>query len=69
MRATRGHLCAFGARRNLHRLIVAIKEAGLEYCDLLMWIYGNGMPKSRNIGRAVNAHMIMRMNGQAGKQP
>ena len=49
-----GHLLAFSASRNYHRMGVAIEDAGFEIRDQLMWIYGSGFPKSHNIGKAVD---------------
>lgn len=51
-----GHLVAFGAPRTYHRLAVAIEDAGFEIRDSLHWIYGSGMPKGQNIGKAVDRH-------------
>ena len=45
-----GHLLAFSASRNYHRMAVAIEDAGFEIRDQLMWIYGSGFPKSLNLG-------------------
>ena len=50
-----GHLLAFSASRNYHRMAVAIEDAGFEIRDQIMWIYGSGFPKSHNIGKAVDA--------------
>ena len=49
-----GHLLAFSASRNYHRMTVAIEDAGFEIRDQLMWIYGSGFPKSYNIGKGVD---------------
>ena len=49
-----GHLLAFSASRNYHRMAVAIEDAGFEIRDQIMWIYGSGFPKSLNIGKAVD---------------
>ena len=49
-----GHLLAFSASRNYHRLAVAIEDAGFEIRDQIMWIYGSGFPKSLNIGKGVD---------------
>lgn len=49
-----GHLLAFSASRNYHRMAVAIEDAGFEIRDQLMWIYGSGFPKSHNIGKNVD---------------
>lgn len=50
-----GHLLAFSASRNYHRMAVAIEDAGFEIRDQIMWIYGSGFPKSHNIGKAIDA--------------
>lgn len=44
------HLLAFGGPRTYHRMACAVEEAGFEVRDQLMWIYGQGFPKSRNLG-------------------
>lgn len=50
-----GHVLAFGATRLWHRLAVAIEEAGFEIRDSIAWMYGQGFPKSMDIGKAVTA--------------
>ena len=45
-----GHILAFSASRNYHRMAVAIEDAGFEIRDQIMWIYGSGFPKSHNLG-------------------
>lgn len=49
-----GHLVAFGAPRTFHRLVAGIEDAGLEVRDQVLWLYGQGLPKSRRLpgGRA-----------------
>lgn len=49
-----GHLLAFGGSRTYHRIAVAIEDAGFELRDTIQWIYGSGMPKSMNIGLALD---------------
>lgn len=49
-----GHLVAFAASRNSHRMTCAIEDAGFEIRDSLIWIYGTGFPKSLNIGKAID---------------
>lgn len=41
-------LVAFGGSRTHHRVACAIEDAGWEIRDTIMWIYGQGFPKSRN---------------------
>jgi site-specific DNA-methyltransferase (adenine-specific) len=50
-----GHLVAFGAPRNYHRLAVAIEDSGFEVRDLLAWIYASGFPKNHRTARTMNA--------------
>lgn len=44
-----GHLVAFGGPRTYHRMVCAIEDAGFEIRDCLMWVYGQGFPKSLNL--------------------
>ena len=47
-------LAAFGSPRTFHRLACGVEDAGLEIRDTLMWLYAEGMSKSRHYpgGRA-----------------
>ena len=45
------HLLAFGGTRTFHRLATAIEDAGWEIRDTIMWVYGSGFPKSKNLAR------------------
>jgi len=45
------HLLAFGGTRTHHRLMVAIEDAGWEIRDCLMWLHGQGFPKSQNVAK------------------
>lgn len=47
------HLLAFGGNRQHHRLFVGIEDAGFEIRDTMTFLYGNGLPKSRNIEAAL----------------
>lgn len=44
-----GHFAAFGAPRTFHRLCCGVEDAGFELRDVLLWLYGTGMPKSRRL--------------------
>jgi len=46
-----GHILIFGASRTFHRLVCAVEDSSLRIKDQLMWLYGQGMPKSHNIGK------------------
>lgn len=45
------YIAIFGASRTFHRLTCAVEDSGLIIRDVLMWLYGQGMPKSSNIGK------------------
>ncbi|MGH2941296.1 MAG: DNA-methyltransferase [Solirubrobacteraceae bacterium] len=44
-----GHVVSFGAPRTAHHLACGIEQAGLELRDTLLWLFGQGFPKSRNL--------------------
>lgn len=46
-----GHLLAFSGSRTYHRMTCAIEDAGLEIRDQIMWVYGSGFPKSRDVSK------------------
>ena len=52
-----GHLIAFSASKNYHRMAVAIENAGFEIRDQIMWLYGSGFPKSLNIGKVIDKRL------------
>lgn len=45
-----GHLLAFGGTRTWHRIATAIEDAGFEIRGSVAWLYGQGFPKSMNVG-------------------
>lgn len=47
-------LLAFGGSRTHHRLMCAIEDAGFEIADCIMWLYGQGFPKSLDIAKAID---------------
>jgi site-specific DNA-methyltransferase (adenine-specific) len=49
-----GHLLAFGGTRTHHRLACAIEDAGFDVRDCLMWLYGQGFPKSLDVSKAID---------------
>lgn len=49
-----GHLVAFGAPKNYHRLACAIEDAGFEIRDSLMWVFSSGFPKSLDVSKAID---------------
>ena len=52
-----GYLLSFGGSRTYHRMTCAIEDAGFEIRDMIEWIYGQGFPKSHNVGKAYDKLM------------
>jgi DNA modification methylase len=48
-----GHILSFAGSRTYHRMAVRIEDAGFEIRDQIMWVYGSGFPKSRDIGKDI----------------
>lgn len=46
-----GYLLAFGGSRTFHRIACAIEDAGFEIRDTIMWLYGQGFPKSMSLSK------------------
>lgn len=44
-----GHMLAFGAPRQYHRLAAGIEDAGFEVRDCVGWVFASGYPKSHNL--------------------
>jgi site-specific DNA-methyltransferase (adenine-specific) len=49
-----GHMLTFGGSRTFHRMACAIEDAGFQIRDSIMWLYGSGFPKSKNIALAID---------------
>jgi DNA modification methylase len=49
-----GHLLAFAGTRTQDLMALGLRIAGFEIRDLVAWIYGSGMPKIHNIGKAID---------------
>jgi DNA modification methylase len=49
-----GHALVACGTRTQHRMVVNLEDAGFEIRDIIMWVYGQGWPKSLSIGKAVD---------------
>ena len=49
-----GHLLAFSGTRTSHRMVGAIEDAGFEIRDSIVWLTGQGFPKSLDVGKAID---------------
>jgi DNA modification methylase len=54
-----GYLLAFGGTRTVHRIAVAIEDAGWEIRDQIAWIYANGMPKGRTTLKPAHEPIVL----------
>lgn len=43
------HILSCGGTRTYHRMVVALEDIGLEIRDAILWIYGGGFPKGKNV--------------------
>lgn len=46
-----GHIIAFGGTRTMHRLTVALEDAGFEIRDTIHWCYWSGFPKGMDLSK------------------
>jgi site-specific DNA-methyltransferase (adenine-specific) len=44
----------FGGTRTFHRMVCNVEDAGFLPCDLAVWMYGSGFPKSHDISKAID---------------
>jgi hypothetical protein len=44
-----GFMLAFRAPRTFHRLVAGVEDSGLEVRDQVLWLYAQGIPKSRRL--------------------
>ena len=49
-----GHMLVFGGTRTYHRMAVGVEDAGFELRDTVMWCYGSGFPKSRDVSKDID---------------
>jgi site-specific DNA-methyltransferase (adenine-specific) len=54
-----GILLAFGGSRTYHRLASAIEDAGFVIQDQIMWLYGSGFPKRRDMLKPAHEPVVM----------
>lgn len=51
------HALVFGGTRTHHRLMVGMEDGGLVIRDCLIWMYGQGFPKSLDVSKAVDTEL------------
>lgn len=55
-----GYLLSFASARTYHRIASSIEDAGFEIKDQIMWVYGQGMPKGKNLKPAHEPIVVAR---------
>jgi len=55
-----GHLLSFSSARTYHRIASLIEDAGFDIRDQIMWVYGQGMPKGKNLKPAHEPIVVAR---------
>lgn len=66
-----GHVVSFGGTRTYDLMVLAMRLAGFEIRDQLIYAYGGGFPKSHNVGKSVdkllgNERTAIEVSGQKG---
>ena len=59
-----GHLLAFFGSRTYDLGTLAIRLAGFEIRDQIMWVYGSGFPKSLDVSKAIDSRKGFSMFGK-----
>ena len=49
-----GHILCFAGSRTQDLMSIALRLAGFECRDTVMWVYGSGFPKSHDISKAID---------------
>lgn len=53
-----GHVLSFSGTRTYHRMVVNIEDAGFEPRNTIVWVFGSGFPKSRDLFKNDFIHKI-----------
>lgn len=72
-----GHLLAFAGSRTFDLMTLSIRFAGFDIRDSIAWLYGSGFPKSMDVSKAIESHVVsgksnsrsLRETEQAGDGP
>lgn len=51
------YLLNFASARTYHRMAVEVEDAGLEIRDQILWLNGEGFPKSHDLSNAIDKHL------------
>ena len=60
----------FGGTRTSHRLVCAMEDAGWQIRDTMMWMYGSGFPKSKDISKEFDKRASLeQLTEKLGRKP
>ena len=62
-----GYVLSFAGTRTYDWMVMAIRLAGFEVRDCIMWLYGSGFPKSMDISKAIDKNANSNMLNVIGK--
>lgn len=51
------YLLNFASARTYHRMAVEVEDAGLDIRDQILWLNGEGFPKSHDLSNAIDKHL------------
>ena len=54
-----GYLLSFSSAKTYHRLVCNVEDAGFEIRDQILWIYREGMPKSKSLLKPAHEPIVM----------
>ena len=54
-----GYLLSFSSAKTYHRLVCNVEDAGFVIRDQILWIYGEGMPKSKSLLKPAHEPIVM----------
>lgn len=62
-----GYALVFAGSRTQDWMAMSLRFAGFEIVDTIMWVYSQGMPKSHNIGKAIDKTLGATRNEVVGR--
>jgi site-specific DNA-methyltransferase (adenine-specific) len=62
------HMLVACGTRTQHKMASAIEDAGFEIRDIIVYAYGSGMPKGRNIYNDVRAEIEKQIMNKTGEK-
>lgn len=65
-----GHILAFSGTHSFHRLAVGLEDAGFNIKTTILWLYGQGFPKSTDISKQIDKRFLKKeLTEKLGHKP